>query len=68
MQTEMYQRVFAAFRKYRTSIGSVTFWNISDRFTWLDNYPVRGRKDHPLLFDAALQPKKSFGAVMEFRD
>lgn len=68
MQKEMYQRVFAAFRKYRTSIGSVTFWNISDRFTWLDNFPVRGRKDHPLLFDPALQPKKAFGAVMDFKD
>lgn len=67
MQTEMYQRAFAAFRKYRAFIRSVTFWNISDRYSWLDNFPIRGRKDHPLLFDAALQPKKSFGAVMDFK-
>lgn len=67
MQTEMYQRAFAAFRKYREFIRSVTFWNISDRYSWLDNFPIRGRKDHPLLFDSALQPKKSFGAVMDFK-
>jgi endo-1,4-beta-xylanase len=66
MQTEMYERVFTAFRKYRSSIQSVTFWNISDRRTWLDNFPVMGRKDHPLLFDATLQPKKAFFRVINF--
>jgi endo-1,4-beta-xylanase len=68
MQTELYQSIFAAFRKYRTFIQSVTFWNISDRYSWLDNFPIRGRKDHPLLFDAALQPKKAFETVMGFKD
>ena len=66
LQVAMYERVFAAFRKYRSSIQSVTFWNISDRRSWLDNFPVVGRKDHPLLFDAALQPKKAFFSVINF--
>jgi endo-1,4-beta-xylanase len=66
LQVAMYERVFAAFRKYRSSIRSVTFWNISDRRSWLDNFPVVSRKDHPLLFDAALQPKKAFFSVINF--
>lgn len=66
MQITMYQRIFAAFRKYRSSIRSVTFWNISDRRSWLDNFPVVGRKDYPLLFDASLQNKKAFYKVINF--
>jgi endo-1,4-beta-xylanase len=66
MQNTMYERVFAAFRKYRSSIRSVTFWNISDRRSWLDNFPVIGRKDYPLLFDAKLQTKKAFFSVINF--
>ncbi|MBC9909694.1 endo-1,4-beta-xylanase [Chitinophaga varians] len=40
--------------------------NRTDRYSWLDNFPVRGRKDYPLLFDKALQPRKAFWAVVTF--
>ena len=65
-QAEEYNMVFAAFRKYRKIISGVTFWNISDRSSWLDNFPVRGRKDYPLLFDKNFQPKLSFWKVVKF--
>lgn len=65
-QIDVYKMSFELFRKYRKNISSVTFWNISDRFTWLDNFPVRGRKDHPLLFDRNLQPKKVYWEVVKF--
>jgi endo-1,4-beta-xylanase len=65
-QIEVYKYCFELFRKYKKHITSVTFWNISDRSSWLDNFPVRGRKDYPLLFDKALQPKKAYGAVTGF--
>jgi len=65
-QVEMYKLCFELFRKYKKSITGVTFWNISDRSSWLDNFPVRGRKDYPLLFDKNLKPKKAFYAVVEF--
>ncbi|MBO9729724.1 MAG: endo-1,4-beta-xylanase [Chitinophaga sp.] len=65
-QMEQYRRCFDAFRKYRGVITGVTFWNISDRYSWLDNFPVRGRKDYPLLFDKTLQPKKAFWEVVKF--
>ncbi|NCI45748.1 endo-1,4-beta-xylanase [Sediminibacterium soli] len=64
-QIDRYRKCFAAFHKYRKQISSVTFWNISDRASWLDNFPVRGRKDYPLLFDKNLQPKKAYWEVVE---
>lgn len=63
-QIEMYKRCFTVFKKYKKVLTSVTFWNISDRSSWLDNFPVRGRKDYPLLFDKNLQPKKAFFEVV----
>jgi endo-1,4-beta-xylanase len=65
-QAEVYKMCFDLFRKYKSSISSVTFWNISDRHSWLDNFPVRGRKDYPLLFDANLKPKQAFREVVNF--
>jgi endo-1,4-beta-xylanase len=47
-------------------ITGVTFWGISDRRTWLDDYPVPGRKNYPLLFDEKLQPKKAYWEVVKF--
>lgn len=65
-QMEVYKMCFELFRKYRKVISGVTFWNISDRHSWLDNFPVRGRKDYPLLFDKNLQPKKAYWEVVKF--
>lgn len=65
-QLEQYKKVFAVFRKYRNVITGVTFWNISDRYTWLNTYPVPGRKNYPLLFDKDLKPKKAYWEVAQF--
>jgi endo-1,4-beta-xylanase len=65
-QIEVYKMCFELFRKHKDAISGVTFWNISDRHSWLDNFPVRGRKDYPLLFDKDLKPKKAYWAVVDF--
>lgn len=65
-QLEQFRMCFDIFRKYRHALTGVTFWNISDRYSWLDNFPVRGRKDYPLLFDKDLRPKKAFWPVVQF--
>ncbi|WP_255578394.1 endo-1,4-beta-xylanase [Chitinophaga sp. sic0106] len=65
-QMEQYKRCFDLFRQYKNVITGVTFWNVSDKGSWLDNFPVRGRKDYPLLFDQQLQPKKAFWQVALF--
>ncbi len=66
-QIEMYKRCFTVFEKYKKQITGITFWNISDRSSWLDNFPVRGRKDYPLLFDKNLQPKKVFWELVNLK-
>jgi endo-1,4-beta-xylanase len=62
-QLEKYKMVFEVFRKYKKNITGVTFWNLSDRYSWLD---ARGRKNFPLLFDADLKPKKAYYEVTKF--
>lgn len=62
-QTETYDMIFRTFRKYKDVIQSVTFWNVSDRASWLD----RGGKAYPLLFDTTYQPKKAFYKVVDFK-
>ncbi|QEK50424.1 endo-1,4-beta-xylanase [Pedobacter aquae] len=66
-QAEQYQKVFQIFRDNKDKVTSVTFWNISDRYTWLDNYPVPGRKNYPLLFDTNFQPKQAYWSVVNFK-
>ncbi|MCU0407783.1 MAG: endo-1,4-beta-xylanase [Bacteroidales bacterium] len=65
-QLEKYKMIFGVFRDYRNVISGVTFWNVSDRSSWLDNFPVRGRKNYPLLFDKNLEPKKAYWEVVKF--
>jgi endo-1,4-beta-xylanase len=65
-QLELYKTCFELFRKYKQQITAVTFWNISDRHSWLDNFPVKVRKDYPLLFDKNLQPKRVYWEVVKF--
>lgn len=65
-QAEQYAKVFKVFRDYKQYVTGVTFWNVSDKVSWLDNFPVRGRKNYPLLFDQNLQPKNAYQGVVNF--
>lgn len=65
-QSAHYKMLFDTFRKYKGTVTGVTFWNVSDRSSWLDNFPVQGRKDYPLLFDQNYKPKLAFEGVVNF--
>ncbi|MES1220526.1 MAG: endo-1,4-beta-xylanase, partial [Bacteroidota bacterium] len=65
LQTEQYEMVFDLFRKYRNVISGVTFWNVSDKYSWLDR---RGGKAYPLLFDTTYQRKKAYWGVVNFNE
>ena len=67
LQGEQYRKVFSVFRDYKGILNGITFWNVSDRHTWLDEYPVPGRKNYPLLFDTNGQPKKAYRGVVNFK-
>ena len=79
-QVAQYKMAFDIFREYRKYITSVTFWNVSDRFSWLDrrggglaggaaagaNASRVVKKAYPLLFDENLQCKKAYWSVVNF--
>ncbi len=68
LQAEAYGRLFKVFRDEAKAgkLTGVTFWGIADDHTWLDDFPVAGRKDWPLLFDVQHRPKPAFWAVAKW--
>ncbi len=66
LQAQQYARIFEVLRRNSDRVSSVTFWGVSDKFTWLNFFPCPGRKDYPLLFDSEFHPKKAFYRVMDF--
>lgn len=65
-QAERYEEIFNMFREFSEVITSITFWGVDDSYTWLSDFPVKGRKNWPLLFDEKKQPKASFWKVVNF--
>jgi endo-1,4-beta-xylanase len=60
-----YADLFRIFVKYRGTITRITFWGVTDGDSWLNNFPVRGRTNYPLLFDRQGKPKPAFAAVIQ---
>ena len=55
-----YVELFQLFRKHADKIERVTFWGLTDQTSWLNNWPVRGRTNYPLLFDREKNLKSGF--------
>lgn len=62
-QAEQYARLFAIFKKYQDQILRITFWNLHDGQSWLNDFPWH-RVNHPLLFDRKGLPKPAYEAVI----
>lgn len=60
LQEDQYARLFKVFRKHADVIDNVTFWNLSDKDSWL------GTNNHPLLFDENLKAKRSLQILRDF--
>jgi endo-1,4-beta-xylanase len=63
-QADFYAKTFQVILKHPGVVTRVTFWGPNDANSWLNNWPVRGRTNHPLLWDRNLQSKPAFDAVM----
>lgn len=63
--SDRYAALFELFLEHSDNIGRVTFWGLNDGQSWLNNFPVRGRTNYPLLFDREYQTKPAFDAVIE---
>ncbi len=60
-----YAELFGVFIKHRKHISRITFWNVTDADSWLNNFPIKGRTDYPLLFDRKGKTKPAFDAVIK---
>jgi endo-1,4-beta-xylanase len=47
------------------AVTLIGFWGTHDGRSWLNDYPVKGRTNHPLLFDRQYKPKPAFDAVLK---
>ncbi len=62
-----YQELFKLFLKHEDKIDRVTFWGVNDGGSWLNGWPIKGRTNHPLLFDRDFEPKKAYSEVMALK-
>ena len=60
LQEHQYTQLFKVFRKHKDVIDNVTFWNLSDRDSWL------GVNNYPLLYNRDLKPKRVYALVRDF--
>jgi len=47
------------------NLNMVTIWGISDDKTWLNDFPVKGRGNAPLLFDRNLKAKPAYWGIVD---
>jgi len=59
---DQYARVFKVFRKHKDVIDCVTFWNLSDRDSWLS------AANYPLPFDTEYKPKLAYEYIKDMKD
>lgn len=66
-QATDYENLFKLFLQYKGKVTRVTFWGVNDGQSWLNNWPVRGRTNYPLVFDRSFQPKPAFDKIMSLK-
>lgn len=59
-----YEALFKLLLKHKDKVSRVTFWGVTDADSWLNNWPIRGRTNYPLLFDRNNQPKPAYFKVI----
>lgn len=62
-----YQDIFNLFVKHKDKISRVTFWGVSDKHSWLNDWPIKGRTNYPLLFDKNYQTKQAYKSLIEIK-
>src|SRR5262249_1417691 len=64
-QARLYGRIFRVVLKHRGVVTRVSFWGTHDGTSWLNFWPAGRRRNHPLLWDRALESNPARGAVLE---
>tara|TARA_R110000868_G_scaffold165961_1_gene399652 strand:+ start:4383 stop:5510 length:1128 start_codon:yes stop_codon:yes gene_type:complete len=64
---QRYESIFELFLKHQDKISRVTFWGVYDGQSWLNDWPIAGRTNYPLLFDKNLQPKPAYHSILSLK-
>lgn len=59
-----YAELFAIYYRHRDVVNRVTFWGVTDGGSWLNDWPIHGRTNYPLLFNRNGSAKPAYDAVM----
>ena len=59
MQEQQYESLFRTFSRHADAVECVTFWNLSDRDSWL------GANNYPLPFDVNYDPKPVYPRIKD---
>lgn len=60
LQEDQYARLFKVLRKHKDVVDNVTFWNLSDRDSWL------GVRNYPLPYDENYKAKRVYSIIKDF--
>ena len=60
LQEDQYTRLFKILRKHKDVVDNVTFWNLSDRDSWV------GVRNYPLPYDENYKPKRVYSLIKDF--
>lgn len=63
--TKKMSAFFKLFIDNNEKISRVTLWGVTDRDSWKNGFPVRGRTDYPLLFDRNFKAKPIVQQIIE---
>ncbi|MEL7146214.1 MAG: endo-1,4-beta-xylanase [Bacteroidota bacterium] len=61
---DRYEDLFKVFLKHQDKISRITFWGVNDGHSWLNNWPIEGRTNYPLLFDRQYAIKPAYERVI----
>lgn len=64
---ERYEELFALFLKHSDKISRVTFWGVNNQHSWLNNWPINGRTNYPLLFDRQYNSTLAHKRIMDLK-
>jgi len=57
---------FSMFLRHADVISRVTAWGVSDGDSWKNGFPIRGRREYPLLFDRNYEMKPFLKKLSEY--
>ena len=63
--SKRYAELFSMLLKHRDKFSRVTFWAVHDKQSWRNYIPIKGRTDHPMLFDRNCEPKPALDAIIK---